>query len=232
MLNYPPLVVAILHSNDEDVRYQLYLQAYGLEMQIDDAWNAELVLLAPCNHLTTVTEETDVTGEDTVIVSAGVTDVPLGPDGVPVVDAITTERNNWLLLGDPRNGDTAAVVNRKLRAALDAMCRVILLLTEKRMDRLPLWLGGMAAIDGTRIVFALACDDTTNSEDITATARQVRERLAALGAAGVPRFIVAGCVTGQIAAEALALDGVDGVMLMDHQYGEFDTILEVLAAVG
>lgn len=40
----PPLVIAILHADEEDVHYQLYSQAYGIEMQVDDEWNAEAVL--------------------------------------------------------------------------------------------------------------------------------------------------------------------------------------------
>lgn len=71
-----PIVAAVLQAKGKDVNSELYCAAYGLEMQIDNAWNAELVLFAPGGHLKAVTKNTDVTGPDTKIVTAGVTDVP------------------------------------------------------------------------------------------------------------------------------------------------------------
>jgi hypothetical protein len=64
------------------------------------------------------------------------------------------------------------------------------------------------------------------------TARSARDYLASSGATGTPRFIVAGDISGDNATEICAIDGVDGVLLMDDTYRDFGTILEVLEALG
>jgi hypothetical protein len=125
------LVASVLHANAKDKNYQLYCAAYGLEMQIDNEWEVEVVLLVPHGHLHAVMENTDVTGEDTAIVSAGVTDIPMRKGGKPDVSAIKCERNNWLL---PGNGDSEATIKKKLRAALDADCRPILCFSQIGTD--------------------------------------------------------------------------------------------------
>lgn len=227
----PPLVIAILHADEEDVHYQLYSQAYGIEMQVDDEWNAEAVLLAPYDHLAAVTEDTDVTGEDAAIVSAGVTDVPLDADGLPDLSVIAdSDKNNWLLVGDPRLDDSDATVAAKRDAALAAHCRVVLCLKDTAPEHLAARLAGVA--DCSSLVVALVHPDATAPETAAAMARTVREQLAAAGATGQPRIVVAGDVTPENAAELVASEGVDGVLLLDDRYDEFDTILEVLEAVG
>jgi hypothetical protein len=149
-----PLVAAVLQANEEDKEYQLYSQAYGLEMQIDNEWNAELVLLAPYEYLYAVTENTDVTGEDTAIVSAGVSDVPIKKKGGPDVSAIQSEKNNWLLVAAPGNTNTEETIQSKLRAALAAGCRVILCFSEIGTNQLAARLGAIDTKALPRVVLA------------------------------------------------------------------------------
>lgn len=226
-----PLVVAVLHSDEDDIDYQLQSAAYGLEMQIDDEWNAELVLLAPHDHLTAVTEETDVTGEDAAIVSAGVTNVPLSDDGTPDVSVIEDPHNNWLLLGDPRLNDTAEVINQKLTAAVNAGCRVIICVDSPTADQLATQLAGIDSIDGSQIVVAFVGPDATDANVATQVSLTVKEQLASLGATGDSRFIVAGEISDENAPSLVNQDGVDGLFLMDDKYDDFGTILEVLEAL-
>lgn len=227
-----PLVVAILHSEGDDMEYRLYCEAYGIEMQVDNEWNAEAILLAPHDYLYAVTENTDVTGEDAAIISAGVTDVPISDKGTPSVTVIKAPKNNWLLLGDPRRNDTDEIIATKLKAALDAGCRVIICLTDTGKEQIAARTLDLTNIDGSRIVFALAHPDGTNPSIATSVAQHIHEQIVKIGMIGNPRFIVSGEICSENIAEILGMEGVDGVFLMDDQYDDFGTILELLRAVG
>ncbi|MEZ6134071.1 MAG: triose-phosphate isomerase [Pirellulaceae bacterium] len=231
MSSCPPLVVAILHSDADDIDYQLYCEAYGIEMQVDNEWNAEAVLLAPYDHLYAVTKNTDVTGEDAAIVSAGATDIPISDDGSPEISVIKDSQNNWLLVGDPRLHDTDEIIHRKLQTALDAGCRVIICITDTTHDHIAARINGLASIDCSRIVIALVHSDAPTPNVAASVAESIRDQIASIGATGRARFIVAGNISGDNAAEIVDINGVDGVLLMDDKYDDFGTILEVLDAL-
>ena len=112
-----PILAVILRTSGDDWKYQLYSAAYGLEMNIDNDWNARLVLLAPHDYLKAITEDTDVTGDDSAIVSAGVTDIPLD-NSEPVISFVKQNHNNWLLVGHPAGNDSDAQINLKLKNVL------------------------------------------------------------------------------------------------------------------
>lgn len=228
----PPLVVAILHSNSDDIDYQLYGAAYGIEMQVDGDWHAEAVLLTPHDHLSAVTKNTGVTTEADSIVSAGVTDLPMSEDGVPNAAVIKHPRNNWLLVGDPRQNDTDEVIVRKLQAALDADCRTIVCLTDATQKQIENRLRVLASANCSQIVVAFLHPNATTPDVAIPAANSVRDYIESIGASGNPRFIVAGHISGKNAADILRIDGVDGVILMDDRYDDFGTILEVLEALG
>lgn len=232
MSTQPPLVVAMLHADEDDIDYQLYTQAYGLEMQIDDEWEAEVVLLAPHEHLASVTENTDVTGEDTAIVSAGVTDIPIRDDGLADVAGLQDARNNWLLVGDPRLNDTDDVINKKLRAALGAGCRAIVCVTDPANEQVAARLDGIESIDRSRFVIAFVGAGATAPDVATNTAQIARDRIVSMGATGNPRFIVGGNFSADNALELVAREGIDGVFLMDDKYDGFECILELLETLG
>ena len=232
MSSAPPLVVAILHSNSDDIDYQLYGAAYGIEMQVDGDWHAEAVLLTPHDHLSAVTKKTGVTTEADSIVSAGVTDLPMSEDGVPNAAVIMHPRNNWLLVGDPRQNDTDEVVVRKLQVALDAGCRVIVCLADATQRQIETRLKVLASADCSQIVVAFLHPDATKPDVAVPAASSVRAYIESIGASGNIRFIVGGHISSQNAADILRIVGVDGVILMDDTYDDFGTILEVLEALG
>ncbi|MDB5310618.1 MAG: hypothetical protein JWO38_4820 [Gemmataceae bacterium] len=228
-----PLVAAVLHANAEDRNYQLYCAAYGLEMQIDDEWEVEAVLLAPHGHLHAVTEDTGVTGEDTAIVSAGVTDIPVKSGGKPDVSAIRDGRNNWLLVAGPGNTDTEETITVKLRAALDDGCRAILCFSEIETGQLPSRLAGIDAAALHRLVIAYVGPDAASPPVAKKAVRFVQDCLGSTaGAADGPRFIVGGKVTAEVATSLTAITGISGVVLLEDKYGHFGDILEVLAVLG
>jgi hypothetical protein len=223
--------VAALHANETDKNYQLYSAAYGLEMQIDNEWNSELVLLTPHGHLHAVTEDTDVTGEDTAIVSAGVTDVPLENDGKPDLSDIQGERNNWLLVAGPGNSDANETIEAKLRSALAAGCRVILCFSEIETEQLPSRLKGIDAAMLPRLVIAYIGPDAAEPSVAKNALRFGQESLrSTLGTVKGSRFIVGGQVTAAGAVALTAIQGISGVLMREDHYNEFGDILEVLAA--
>ena len=228
-----PLVAAVLHANAEDKNYQLYCAAYGLEMQIDNEWDAEAVLLAPHEHLHAVTEDTGVTGEDTAIVSAGVTDIPVQRGGKPDVSAIKGGRNNWLLVAGPGNADTEETIKEKLHAALDAGCPGHSLLFRDRDEPIALTVGGHRrgrAPPPRHCLCRTRCRLAAGGKEgcaICARPPRINDR-----AVDGPRFIVGGTVTAEVATALTAIKGVSGVLLLEDKYGHFGDILEILAALG
>lgn len=232
MSSSPPLVVAILHSDSKDIDFQLYCQAYSIEMQIDNEWNAELILLAPHKHLHAVTKNTYVTGKEAEIVAAGITDLPASDDGAFDLSVIKDPQDNWLLVGDPRSGDTDEIITKKLQAALAAGCRVIICISNTTHEHLFARLNSLAAIDCSRIVIAFVHPDSAVPNVAAAAANAVNHQIASVGAIGNPRMIVSGNITRENAADIVAIDGVCGVILLDDKYPDLGTIIEVLKTLG
>ncbi len=230
MSSRTPLVVAILHAEADDVDYQLYGAAYGIEMQVSGDWNAEAVLLTPHDHLYAVTKNTGVTTEADSIVSAGVTDLPMSEDGVPNVAVLNHHKNNWLLVGDPRRNDKDELVAKKLKAALDSNCRVIICFNDTTNEYIATQTNSLLSIDWSRIVIALVHPDATNPNVATPFAQSIRTQLAAINALGDPRIIVSGSISGEIAKNIVGIEGIDGVILMDDKYDDWGMILEILEA--
>jgi hypothetical protein len=226
------LIVAVLHADAEDKRYQLYSAAYGLEMQIDDEWKAELVLLAPHDHLAAVTEETDVTSEDTAICSAGVTDVPL-TGGKPNLSAIRKERNNWLLVAGPDGIDSEEVIAKKLSAALAAGCRAVLCFDDAKGDQLANRLAGVDAKALPRLAIAYVGPKAADPKTAAAAAEHVQQTLQAkFSAKGACRFLVGGDVTAENVEALTSIPGVAGIFMEPKRYKEWGDILEILSVVG
>lgn len=223
-----PLVVAILHSDESDINYQLYTQCYGLEMQIDDEWNAELVLLAPYENFAAVVDDTSVTGEDTAIVSAGVTDLPAKPGGGFDTASVTTEQDNWVLVGDPRRSSPDPRFNDKLNTAIGADCRVVICIDDLSPDVISERLGPAKAIDGARVIVAITHAHAMKPAFAANAAKEIR---AFLGNADCA-VVVAGKATAANISKLVTVDGINGVFLTDADYDEFTDILGLLRTVG
>jgi hypothetical protein len=227
-----PMVAAVLHSNADDRHYQLYSAAYGLEMQIDDGWQAELVLFAPHEHLNAVTEDTAVTGEDTAIVSAGVTDVPLN-EGEPDLSAIQHERNNWLLVAGSGSKDSEETIKAKLIAALSVGCRAILCFAELGTAQLSNRLAGIDAAKLPQLVIAYVGSNAARPSIAKNALRAAQDAIKSRFHTGAGcRFIVGGEVTVDGAFALKAIPNISGVLLEEERYSDFGDILEILGALG
>ncbi|MCE3014707.1 MAG: hypothetical protein ACK56W_13515 [Pirellula sp.] len=121
-----PFIVAVLFAGDTDPPYQIYGQAYGIEMQVDSDWNADIILLTSPELLKSITKETEVTGEDAKIVSAGI--INLAKDAAGEVSLLPIEdiKNNWLLVGHDSISCEQVSIRSMVQSASEAGCRVIL----------------------------------------------------------------------------------------------------------
>ena len=211
-----PLVIAELHADEEDKHYQLYTAAYGLEMQIDDKWPVELVLLAPPKHLKAVTKDTGVTGEDTAIVSAGVTDLVL-KKGVPNTKVIKDDHNNWVSLDATETEE----FDTKLLAASQCGCRLIVRVEPGQS--LPI----DALESASTGVLVLVPDQSTELSSLVSRGNSLRAQLSSHANL---RVAVSGLVDPEAVKEACAIDGIDGVFLMTSDYDDFGDLLKILRA--
>ena len=59
-----------LTESEYGPEYCVKCDAYGLEMNIDDAWPIDTILMAPPDLVDVITDETDVTSMGTVFVGA------------------------------------------------------------------------------------------------------------------------------------------------------------------
>lgn len=228
-----PLVVAVLKAAGENPDYDLYCAAYGLEMQIDNEWNAELVLLTPSGRLNIVTKTTDVTGPDTRIVSAGVIDVPLTPNGRPELSEIDDERNNWLLVAGSGLADTEDVIRAKLHTALATGRRVVLCFTDADVEQLSVRFQGIDSSALGRLVVAYTEPGAIQPEKAEYGLRITQDSLRSVcGTIEGLRVIVGGRMTVTDAVALVAIPGIAGVFMQADEYEGFGDILQVLAALG
>ena len=217
-----PLLVAVLHSDEDDPAYQIRCAAYGLEMQVDNEWNADLVLLAPSEFLNAIVRDTDVTGEDTAIVTAGIIDRTSLESSQFDYSPISGSQDNWILVGDPRIESTAESVNARIRDAISAKCRVIVCITDTTLPCIADYLDGLDSSSDAQLVLAAipSSTDDTIYQDVCAFAATMRSR---------PRVILGGDVTLELATQTVSA-GFDGILLMDNEYKGWGIILEILAA--
>jgi hypothetical protein len=198
-------------------------------MQIDSDWKAQLVLLTPPEELPAITDQTAVTGNDTKIVSAGITDVPMN-NGKPSFANLQHERNNWLLLAGPKDESTNEEINQKLQAALAAKCKPIVCFSDLDSTQLSSRFAGLSPADLAKIVIAYASPEPCTPDQASQAASQVESTLKLkLTAPDSPKLIVHSQPTGESAAQLAATPGISGVFLPASDAIDFSCILEVLA---
>lgn len=229
-----PLVVATLQSDEKDVAYQLYREAYGLEMQIDNEWKVEVILLVPFEHLNTIIGDTDITGEDVAIVSAGVTDIPLPGNGVLNSTLFSDPRNNWVLLGDPLHLESPEQFLEKRDFALKQNCRLILCLTELTEEHLYFRLQGLKDLDCSRLVIALLPPEALETQ--FSKKSKIYSRLSSFFSTNPSfeklRVLVAGKFLGEEVNSVITNTQANGVFLRDSSCNDYGNILKVLKCLG
>ncbi len=225
-----PLVVATIPvgaaEGEEKRGYAVYGPAYSLEMQIDNEWHVELVLLTVPDQLMVVTENTEMTSDEPSIVSAGAMDVEM-KGGKPRLEVIDDEKNNWLLLGAPGSKDTEEVIRVKRDGAMEGGCRVIVCFWDLEGGQLGKRVQGVDAEDFGRVVAAYTGAEA-NAGLAAAHARKVFGD--GFGTESGARLVVL-CRAAADAAALTEVDGVAGVALMPEDSLEAGDALEVLRAL-
>lgn len=189
-------------------------------------WNAQLVLLAPYANFNSVVDDTSVTGEDTAIVSAGVVDLPAKPGGGFDTSVVEGDKDNWVLIGDPRAENDDPNFKAKLVSALNSGCRVVVCLKDLDAANISKRLSPLKQIDGLRVVVVVATVDAMKPAIAKQAAHSIREQIG-----NKCSVIVAGRATPVNIKRVLAIDGIDGVFLTDRHYGDFTDLLKLLKTV-
>jgi hypothetical protein len=121
-----------------------------------------LVLLTPPEFLDSILEGTDVTGEDTAIVSAGIIDRSSAESSQVDYSLLSNEQDNWILIGALGNESTAESLDAKIREAISAKCRVVVCVTAATLPRLTTVLGELGNTSDGQLVLAAI---PTSAED-------------------------------------------------------------------
>jgi hypothetical protein len=197
-----------IFDNPDGPRYCVYCDAYGLEMNIDDEWPIDTVLMSPPDLVDAITEETDVTSMGTVF--AGTSTAPVNGDFGSLVDA----QASFVLLD--------AIDN--LAAAFDAGLRVILKITPET-DVGPILSNTRATSDN--LVVAVQPDAATTPPDAQSVVAAIRQALTTVNCAEA-RIIVAAQIDENSILKYLQEDDIDGVLLFDTS---FDSVMEILRVI-
>lgn len=229
MNNEWPFVAVMLKAHAADIKSELSSQAYSLEMQIDNEWHCQCVLLTPSGYLRAITVETGVTGEDTEIVSAGITSLPAGPAATSLQE-LDHPQNNWLLLGQPGGATSVA---EGLLPAVQAGCRVIACLDPLDPPKLFNTLKKLPAEYGPQVSVAYLAADVKDVATLRQHVQKIQEHLQKFLPLQPARLLISGKVDRHNAATLLAIPGVQGFLLRDQDYDDVcGDILYLLAALG
>ncbi|MGB7344140.1 MAG: hypothetical protein WBD20_07995 [Pirellulaceae bacterium] len=188
-------------ENEDDPRYCIYCDAYGLEMSIDDEWPIDTVLLTAPELLDVIMEETDVTSMGTVFAGASA-----GNDFAAVVKAKGTH-----VLLTPADDIAAGLI--------------VILLTPPDTDLAARFSG--LALTSENLVVALQPAKLPSPSDAQAVAAPHRVSLTELGC-GDSRIVICGDIDESTINDYLAQPDVDGILLLDSS---FDVVNELLSAI-
>ena len=196
----------------EDPEHFVYSNAYGLEMNIDDEWAVDTVILVPPALVRVVTGDTGVTSMGTVYAGAS---QMTSPDRFPeILDA----GGKWVLL----SGDDSRLT-ANFSAALHAGLNVILstgqqLNTSIFGKKLP------ANLQSDRLVVAFKPDGKCSPTQAQKIAAGIRSELETIKCSD-SRVILAASVDQPKVPDYMKKSDIDGFFLLD---GDFGAALDVL----
>jgi hypothetical protein len=234
------LIIAVLYEGkddpfldagpDHDPSHQVYGQAYGIEMQKHDDWNADVILLTSPNLLGSVTENTGVTVDDgdKSIVSAGTTNPVIDSQGRTTVSHLKHEKNNWLLVGhDSISAESTSITNLMAMAA-DSDCRIVLCLDsgdkKSSIDRVALW----QSLNFKTPIFVLQNAANLDGESMKEFTRSIRAELADAGSA--VRFAIE--IPQEKAEEWAPTEDICGIFVVGNSHSIFCYVLEIAEKSG
>lgn len=202
-------------GDPEEARSEVYSDANGLEMNIDDEWPIDTVLLCPPESVKVITRETDVTKVKSV--SAGAMRAPANGK----IKAIHSSGGRWLLL-DCETDNTEEQLSAAVNAKLNIICVV----------RQPLQIRSVyenvPKLMPKQLVVALQPE----RKNVAANTAQkivadIRGELTSHGL-GDSRIVLAAPLHKNNVVKYIKQPDIDGVLLYDSDYS---SVLEILVEI-
>lgn len=197
-----------------DREYEAYADAYGLEMNIDDKWPIDTVILAPVDLVQVITKKTKVTSSGHVF--AGASSIASNAD----LKVIKAAEGTWLMLSAAE-----ARVEDHARAALEAGLNLILSITD------PIEVNRAFAkaqnVTPDRLVVAFSPDDIPSPESAQAKAARIRSELKQHDCVD-SRIVIASALNQDQIPDYLSRPDLDGMLYQPSNYG---TVVDTLAVI-
>ena len=183
--------------------YCVYTQAYGMEMQVNDEWPLNILMMAPPHLVSSMTTEADIASMGMI---PGASYTPGDGD----FKQITNNGGQWVLARPSDN--IPEIIAHKLG---------VLLLIEDASDLEVL--AGVDNLTSSNLVVAFPIERDAYGDDATAVANEIRGRLNEDCRAA--QILVSGSTEHPELRDFPSAEGVSGILLLD---ASFDTILEVV----
>lgn len=201
-------------NGSADREQQVYAEAYGLEMNVDDKWPIDIVILAPPDLVRVITSQTKVTSMGTVYAGAS------SMTSLADLHAVTAANGQWLLL-DGENGNVATHTAAILDAGLNVILRV----------RNPSDLAGALAtcpsLTPDRLVVAFRPDGDCSPDVANTAAAKIRLELNSLKC-GDSRVVMVSAPNKDQILKYLSTNDIDGML---YEGADFSTVLDVLRVI-
>jgi hypothetical protein len=201
-------------ENPEGPRYCVYCDAYGLEMNIDDEWPIDTVLLAPPSLVDVINNDTGVTSMGTVY--SGSSAPPTDGD----FKALVAASAKWILI-DGSKSSAPANVGSALKAGLNV---IICVEDQKQLSDS---LIGAKRLSADRIVAAFRPAGSSRPEEGQLAARSLRDELHSFKL-GDSRLILCSQLDAKNIMDYLRQPDIDGVLF---ENGQFTTTLGILSQI-
>lgn len=197
---------------DADAQEQsVYADAYGLEMNLDEQWPIDTVLLTPPELFQVVTEQTNL---------QSLSNVGLGVSSCPGRSDLRTVKSSgikWILL-DASDTDIQSLFSAVIAAKLHA---ILLVSTHQEVATI---LGQAKKLAANRLVIAVRAEVNTAPETVQATAADIRRELHTFQCADA-RIVIASPLDKDQIMGFKAMPDIDGVF---DERGNFARTIELL----
>ncbi len=211
-----PIVAYTVEVPDDpkDRKHQVYTDAYGLEMTIDDEWPIDTIVLVPADLVSVIKKETGLLTNGTVY--AGASSLPANTQP----SAIKKAGGTWQLIDA-----TAPKAGAFARAALDAKLNLILSICEPG-DLRPV-LSHCGDVAAKRLVIAFRPTGECPPESGQSIAGRIRSEFNPRDAT-VVRILIAAPIGKDHVMDYLGGPNIDGLL---HYGGNYGSTMEVLGQI-
>jgi len=202
--NQPTIAFTIAMSNAVDgPSHCVYSQSYGMEMQVDDEWPLNILIMSPPHLVSSMTTEAEVQSAGMI---PGASYTPGNGDYKQIVE----NGGKWVL----------AQPSDDLSKILENGLGVILLIdSTSNVD----FLNKYSELSSDNLIVAYPIDSMTNIKRIESTVERIRSNLSA--SCNQCQFLISGSFEHSNLPDFLSVNGVSGLLMLD---ASFDSILDLV----